>query len=215
MNWGAILPLAVWFASAAALAALALLIIATARYRRPRPYTWPTGRPLDGIVYAFGKGMMPWEKESVAKHPITFAAGIMYHLGIALAFLSLYLHLLSLSIPNGLDQFLRLGILAGIASGIGLFFKRVFKAKLRRLSVPDDFLANLLVDGFLVLTLLHEIKLIADTLWLTAAVLLLFYIPIGKIRHCFFFFYTRILFGIFFGRRGVYPGPKARGQHHV
>jgi len=34
------------------------------------------------------------------------------------------------------------------------------------------------------------------------------YIPVGKIRHCFFFFYSRILFGLFYGRRGVLPQNK-------
>ena len=36
-------------------------------------------------------------------------------------------------------------------------------------------------------------------------VLLLAYAPLGKIRHCLFFFTTRSAFGTFFGRRGTYP----------
>ena len=34
-------------------------------------------------------------------------------------------------------------------------------------------------------------------------IVVLLYVPVGKIRHCFFFFYSRILFGMFFGRRKV------------
>jgi hypothetical protein len=40
---------------------------------------------------------------------------------------------------------------------------------------------------------------------MTEAVLLLVYAPLGKIRHCLFFFSTRSQLGAFFGRRGTYP----------
>ena len=45
----------------------------------------------------------------------------------------------------------------------------------------------------------------ADGLWLAEAVLLLVYAPLGKIRHCLFFFTTRYQLGAFFGRRGTFP----------
>jgi hypothetical protein len=31
------------------------------------------------------------------------------------------------------------------------------------------------------------------------------YVPLGKIRHCLYFFFSRIFFGKFFGRRAVFP----------
>jgi hypothetical protein len=34
------------------------------------------------------------------------------------------------------------------------------------------------------------------------------YVPLGKIRHCLYFFFSRIFFGKFFGRRGVLPHPE-------
>ncbi len=42
----------------------------------------PQGSREKGIVYAFGRGMMPWEKESAAKHLPTYLAGMLYHAGI-------------------------------------------------------------------------------------------------------------------------------------
>jgi hypothetical protein len=35
------------------------------------------------------------------------------------------------------------------------------------------------------------------------------YVPLGKIRHCLYFFFSRIFFGKFFGRRAVFPHPAA------
>jgi hypothetical protein len=35
------------------------------------------------------------------------------------------------------------------------------------------------------------------------------YVPLGKIRHCLYFFFSRTFFGKFFGRRAVFPHPEA------
>jgi hypothetical protein len=40
---------------------------------------------------------------------------------------------------------------------------------------------------------------------MAAAIVLLLYVPLGKIRHCLFFFATRYHTGIYFGRRGTLP----------
>jgi len=210
MPWDALLRSATWGATLLCLASLGVLVLRTARTGRPHLYSRPGGDPLRGVVYAFTKGMMPWEKESVAKHPLTFSAGILFHLGIAAAFLLLYAHLLALPLPATATQLLMFSSLVGAILGFGLLLKRALKPPLRRISSPDDFLSNLLVDLFLLFTTLFHSDLIAAPLWLLSATLLLLVIPLGKIRHCVFFFYTRTLFGMFFGRRGVFPGPKAR-----
>jgi len=80
---------------------------------------------------------------------------------------------------------------------------------LRGISCPDDFAANVLVDLLLAAAIASLWIPGADAVLLATAALLFLYIPLGKIRHCFFFFYSRILFGIFFGRRGVLP-PRPR-----
>jgi hypothetical protein len=37
------------------------------------------------------------------------------------------------------------------------------------------------------------------------------YVLLGKIRHCLYFFFSRMFFGKFFGRRAVFPHP-AQGK---
>ncbi|NOR14835.1 MAG: hypothetical protein GQ544_03940, partial [Candidatus Aminicenantes bacterium] len=76
---------------------------------------------------------------------------------------------------------------------------------MRHISCPDDFVANILVDGFVLLALLDTLLVGIQAYFWGVAIILFLYIPMGKIRHCFFFFYSRILFGAFFGKRGVFP----------
>ena len=63
-------------------------------------YSTPRGSKVKGILYAFGKGMLPWEKESVKNHLISYFAGIFYHLGIFSAFLYLLSLIFNLNDPN-------------------------------------------------------------------------------------------------------------------
>lgn len=165
----------------------------------------PQGDGFKGIIYALGKGLAPWEKESARKHLPTYLAGICYHIGI---FAALFF-LVSLVVPFRLGSLslilLRLLILIGSLCGIGLFVKRSLKPHIRKISCPDDFASNLLVDVFLILALVGTYKTQLESVLFAVSIILILYIPLGKIRHCVYFFYSRILFGLFFGRRGVLP----------
>ena len=44
-------------------------------------------------------------------------------------------------------------------------------------------------------------------MYLTGAVMLI-YVPLGKIRHCIYFFFSRRFFGLFVGRRAVIHHPR-------
>jgi hypothetical protein len=99
----------------------------------------------------------------------------------------------------------RLLTLAGGAAGCALLAKRILNRELRGLSCPDDYVSNLLSTGFALLAFLASFGPQLTGLWLAEAVLLLVYAPMGKIRHCVFFFSTRYHLGAFFGRRGTFP----------
>jgi hypothetical protein len=80
---------------------------------------------------------------------------------------------------------------------------------LRLLSTPDDHFAVILVSLFLAMTglaLLSPAWLI--WMYLSAAVMLV-YVPLGKIRHCIYFFFSRRFFGLFIGRRAVIHHPSS------
>ena len=190
-------------AAAACLAALAFLTVRTFAFGRRRYLSAPRGSVGRGLAYAFGRGMV--DKESVARHKPTFIGGMAYHGAIFAGLLYLLWTALAVRPSPPLWAF-RPVLLGGTAIGLALLVKRAAKPHLRRLSCPDDFFANLFVDAFLALALLHTFVPAIEPVFLGVSILLLLYIPLGKIRHCVFFFVTRTVFGRHFGRRGALPG---------
>ena len=91
----------------------------------------------------------------------------------------------------------------GILCGVGLLMKRLTLGYMRAISCVDDYISNALVNLFLILVLLESFLQTLRPILFLVTIILFLYIPLGKIRHCFFFFYSRILFGQFYGRRGV------------
>lgn len=190
--------------------AVVALVILTARTRSfgVRPiYAKPEGSARRGVLYAFFQGMLPWEKESVGAHLPTFIAGLLYHAGVFAALLFLLLLVLRVQPSMFASQVMRLFTFVSFVSGLGLLIKRVTSRKMRVISVPDDFIANALVDLFVGIAFAATISSLFTPVFLIVALVLFLYMPLGKIRHCVFFFYTRVVFGVFFGRRGVLPHP--------
>lgn len=193
-------------------AALSFEIAKTSSLRKLPTYAHPSARGMRGVLYAFGRGMMPWEKESARKHLPTYFAGVAYHAGIFAGLFYLFCVALYVDLGVYVLFFLRILLVIGFLSGLGLFVKRTLVASMRELSCPDDYVSNLIVDSFLLVAVLDtyfgsSARLATSTLlFLLISIVMFLYIPIGKIRHCFFFFYARILLGRFYGRRGVWPG---------
>lgn len=184
---------------------LSIQVLQTFSFGRRRLHSNAEGSRSSGIRYALGRGMMPWEKESAAKHLPTYVAGMIYHAGIFAAIICALLLAAGIRPPDAAATVLRILLAAGFLMGAGLLLKRIVNPKMRSISCPDDFVSNLLVDGFVFSGLLSSWFPGATPVFLILAILTFFYMPVGKIRHCFFFFYSRILFGSYFGRRGVLP----------
>jgi hypothetical protein len=190
--------------------ALVYLILKRRSLGRKPYFSIPLGSARQGVAYAFGRGMMPWEKESARLHLFAYLAGVLYHLGIFSGFAILFIKVFSLNGPALGQNIFRWGVGLGLISGAGLLLKRIFVPNVRRLSRPDDFGANVIVDIFLASALAASSDARTVTFLLGYSILLFLYIPAGKIRHCIFFFYSRFLFGSFFGRRGVQPPRRDR-----
>ncbi len=191
--------------------ALLWLLLKTRSYGARRLFAPASGRPIMGALYAFTLGLAPWAKESVRRNLPSYFSGITFHLGIFASFILLVFFSSALVPPSLLVSFLGFIALAGCLAGIGLLLKRLLKNELRSLSVPDDYLANLLSSLFCGLAFLaHSVPALTPA-WLISAILLLIYIPLGKTRHCLYFFTSRYHFGSFYGRRGTFPPGPGRG----
>jgi hypothetical protein len=78
--------------------------------------------------------------------------------------------------------------------------------------LPDDHFAVWLTTCFIAVTAL---ALVSERFMIPMYVvsgLTFIYVPLGKIRHCLYFFFSRIFFGKFFGRRAVFPHPGDKGR---
>jgi len=206
----AILQLGVVASALFCVVMLTVMVLRTFAFGRKRTYAHPQGSSFAGIVYAFGQGMLPWEKESAARHIWTYIGGTLYHLGILTAMLFLATVLLHILLPTTLLQVVRILLVIGGLNGVALLIKRMLQSRMRFLSGGDDYLANILIDLLLLsalATTFAETTLVPFTV---IAIIIFIYIPFGKIRHCVFFFYTRVLFGTFFGQRGVFPHPSKK-----
>ncbi len=154
------------------------------------------------VLYAFTTGMLPWAKESAAKHLPTYLAGITYHLGISLSLSLLVAQLAALELPV-VPRVISVSVLAvAAACGIGLLVKRLTVAYMRAISSFDDYAASILVTTTLCAAI-ASLLMNATTVLFLAWIALFVYIPFGKIRHCWFFFVIRFQFGRFYGYRGV------------
>jgi hypothetical protein len=200
-----LLRLGVALAAVWAVVALLAELAATLSYGRRQLLARSAGAASAGVVYAFGRGLLPGAKESVQRHLPTFVAGLVYHAGIFAAFALLLLSLVPVAAPPGAGVALALVAAAGALAGLVLISRRALTAHLRAISHVDDWVANLLATAFAASGALATTAPTLRPLFWTAAILLLLYVPVGKIRHCAFFFLTRFHFGAFFGRRGVLP----------
>lgn len=189
---------------------LTLMVVRTLTFGKKPTYAHPQGSRFSGIVYAFTQGMLPWEKETASQHIWTYTGGILYHIGILIAFLFLTTLLLRISLSVVLLQIMQILLFLGLVSGVALLIKRIIKPHMKALSCEDDYLANVLVDLLLLSALGATFTETFFIPFSVIAIIIFIYIPFGKIRHCVFFFYSRILFGNFFGRRGVVPHPSKK-----
>jgi len=167
------------------------------------------GNLSHGITYAFSTGMMPWAKESTRIHMLAYLRGIGFHVGVFAAIgavlLSPFWGWLPLLLRQLLFWVLLLGAILGAAGGV----MRIAERNLRGLSLPDDHFAVWLTTLFILMTGLALVnKAFTIPMYLLSAATFV-YVPLGKIRHCLYFFFSRLFFGRFFGRRAVFPHPQA------
>jgi hypothetical protein len=167
------------------------------------------GSLSNGLKYAFTTGMMPWAKESTRIHMIAYLRGIGFHIGVFVAIGAVIISTFWRYLPSFLTWTLFWVLTFGAILGAAGAVMRIVEHNLRGLSLPDDHFAIWLTTFFMATTalaLLYEVFMIP--MYIVSAITFV-YIPLGKIRHCLYFFFSRLFFGKFFGRRAVLPHPEA------
>lgn len=194
---------------AAGLIGIYLRYAETKRRALPTDKSPVKGNISHGITYAFTTGMMPWAKESTRIHMIAYLRGIGFHLGIFAAIGAVIISPFWGSLPAFLSGILFWALILGAVLGAAGGIMRIAEHNLRGLSLPDDHFAVWLTTIFIMtagLALVNEAFIIPMYM---VSIITFIYIPLGKIRHCLYFFFSRLFFGKFFGRRAVFPHPEA------
>ena len=172
---------------------------------KPMDYSQKKGNIGAATRYSFTGAMNPVKKESAYLHFPTYTAGLLYHIG---TFLSIFIFILLLFKvePQGWLSWLFIGTLtiSGL-SGLGILIKRMTNKELRALSNPDDYISNLLVTTFQLISAIVLYWVTFFPVYFITVSVLLLYLPIGKLKHTIYFFAARYHLGFFYGWRGVWP----------
>lgn len=190
-----------------AFAALAIRLLALGK---PEDLSKKSGSVAKGVFYSAIPAMMPHQKESAYKHLPTYAAGIIYHIGTLVVLLYFVLYVVSMfvefTVPVILDNILIAILAVTSLCGIAILVKRLVDKDLRILSIPDDYISNILTTAAHIATIIL-IAGIGRPEIIYSIILSIFFIwlPIGKTKHLLYFFFARFHLGYFYGWRGAWP----------
>jgi hypothetical protein len=175
------------------------------RLGKPRDYSLPAGNVASSVRYSFTGAMNPAKKESAYLHLPTYTAGIIYHTGTFLSLILFFLILADINLPVILSLIVFSFLVIAFSCGTGILLKRIMKKGLRDLSAPDDYISNLLVTVFQLMTGLALLVEQIHPAYFIITTILFIYFPLGKLKHAVYFFAARYHLGFFFGWRGTWP----------
>lgn len=175
------------------------------RAGKPQDWSQRVGNLQASVVYSFTGAMSPAKKESAYLHLPTYTAGMIFHLGTFLAIALFFIFILKFAKINIVYIILASVLAISTLCGVAILIKRMVKPSLRSLSSPDDYISNALVTLFQASTVMMLLIPETETVYFVITALLLFYIPVGKLRHAIYFFAARYHLGVFFGHRNVWP----------
>ncbi|HVN54836.1 MAG TPA: hypothetical protein VMT46_10945 [Anaerolineaceae bacterium] len=225
MNWTEILA----FARGPFFQAALLVFIAGMLYRLVRILLlgWKAdkvparGSKVGGVAVSLLKGMIiwpfiPWVKNTFSRNPVTYLAGGLFHLGLLVVIFLGTAHMLVWKSLLGFGwSTLPLPIVDWLAAGaivamIALFINRLVNPVLKLISGPAEWLNLLLVflpmvTGYI---MTHHLWLPYEELFslhMIAVDVLLIWIPLSRISHFMFYFFSKAIHGADFGKRAVTP----------
>ncbi|MCL4489137.1 MAG: hypothetical protein M1570_13555 [Chloroflexi bacterium] len=177
------------------------------------------GSKSAGVFRTYVKALLiwpfiPWVKNTFNRNPIIYVAGGLFHLGLfAVIFLSaphvlVWSSLLGFawpSLPLPIVDWLAAVAIVGM---LVLLVNRIIHPVLRLISGPAEYLSWLfvflpMVTGYVMTHHLWFSYEMAFTLHMGAVDVLLVWIPLSRLSHFMFYFFSRTIHGMEFGKRGV------------
>jgi nitrate reductase gamma subunit len=179
------------------------------------------GSKVGGVAISFLKGIIiwpfvPWVKNTFNRNPLTYLAGGLFHLGLFVVVILGTAHMLAWksllgfgwpTLPMPIVDWLAAG---AIVAMIALFINRLVNPVLKLISGPAEYLNLLLVflpmvTGYIMTHHLWFRYEVLFSLHMLAVDVLLIWIPLSRISHFMFYFFSKAIHGADFGKRAVTP----------
>jgi hypothetical protein len=185
----------------------AIKIWQLARLPHPREVSPARGNLPRAIAGSYASVLTPWRIESLHDHWVRWTVFTVYHVGILAAIGATF------TIPF-LPRLMTEPVRWVFAISIGLAFIggwlklawRLMKPEIRIISTPDDYFSLLVLQVWFFVAIpaiLWEPYGWLVTYFVMTA-LLLIYVPLSKISHYIYWFFSRYFFGVRYGNRGVF-----------
>jgi hypothetical protein len=179
------------------------------------------GSKIGGVVQSFLKGFIilpffPWIKNIFNRNAITFVAGGVFHLGLFVAIflgtphMLVWKRLLGFGWPTVPTPVVDWLSAAAIVAMLVLVMYRHYHPVLRLISGPAEYLNWLvvflpMVTGFIMFKHFLFPYEVLFSLHMITVNLMLIWIPFSRISHFMFYFFSRAIHGVEYGKRAVTP----------
>jgi len=181
----------------------------------------PKGSKAAGVVKTYAKGLLvwpfiPWVKRTFDRNPVIYLAGGLFHLSLFVVVILGTAHMLvwksllgfgwpTLPLPI-VDWLAAVGIVAMLV----LLIHRIVNPVMKLLTGPAEWTNWALVflpmvTGYIMTHHLFFRYEVLFSLHMLSVDLLLIYLPFSRIAHFVFYFFSRTIHGIEFGKRAVNP----------
>ncbi len=176
----------------------------------PKDLSQKSGNVGKAVIYSYTAAMSPGNKESAYLHPLTFAAGIFFHIGTFLSIITFLWFIidslfLNTPLPGTVSQIISIILMVTALNGFSIFIKRAVKKELREMSGFDDYFSNGITTLVQLFTALYLLFPDFAAIYYVSAAIFFLWMPSGKTKHLLYFFFARYHLGFFYGWRGTWP----------
>jgi nitrate reductase gamma subunit len=181
----------------------------------------PRGSKFGGVVKSYLKGLLilpffPWVKNTFNRNPLIYIAGGLFHLALFVVVFLGTAHMLVWKDLLGFGWFTLktplVDLLAaiGIISLIMLLINRIVNPVVKMISGPAEYISWVLVflpfiTGYMMYHHIGSPYEKTFALHVLTVDVLLIWIPLSRISHFMFYFFSRTIHGVEFGKRAVSP----------